>query len=406
MAVTIVSEPNIHEPVYNYLNFKVSSTNSGELGFKFIYDVYVDGVLIFTSYNSASPDSFGYVNIGRVVESYLSYDAPSLTSANGRELLPNSYVDGVQLKVGEQYLVAGVITNYPTLATSTTIYPFNGALNYLQRVAYSSTNYLMNNTIGSLGFLTNMPSGVNIYRDQFQWLTLLRATQNVNGMNVAYYDASGNSLGTCNILLNSDANLDSGRLIRVPVGIENLANVSNTYFVTPFDTTAIQPLVAYYDIYIYNTASNNKLSETFRFNVIDRNCKYEGKEIYFQNRFGAFESFTFNLVSTSGADVEKSYYKKNNSYSTLNYASTDRLTTSIGNITKERFTATSDWINEDMSSWLLELIESPVVFLNYNDTLLPIKIVTNAYEVFTRENKKLFNIKIDYEYTHNNDTQR
>jgi len=150
----------------------------------------------------------------------------------------------------------------------------------------------------------------------------------------------------------------------------------------------------------------NKLSETFRFNVKDRNCKYEGKALYFQNRFGSFESFTFNLVSTQSASIEKSYYKKNNTYSDLTYAVTDRLTTSIGNITKDSFTAVSDWITESESLWLKELIESPVVFLNYNNELLPITITTNSYDVYTKENKKMFNIKIEYNYTFNNDTQR
>ena len=407
MAITIVSEPTIHEPVYNYLNYKVSSTNSGNTGFKYIYDTYINGVLVFTSYNAPAPNAFGYTNIGRVVESYLTNDGSTLlTGSDARTLCLNSYVESVQLKVGEQYIVAGVITNYPALTTSSTIYPFNGALNYLDRASYGYAQYLMNNTVGSLRFLTNMPNEVNVYRDQWQWLTLMRDSVNVNGMQVSFYNSAGSSLGTANILLNTDATLVSGRLIRINAGLENLANVSNSYFVTPFDITAIQDEVSYYTIFVYNTSNSNKLSELFTFNIKDRNCKFEGKELYFQNRFGAFESFTFNLVSTQSATIEKSTYTNNTIYSQLNYESTDRLTTSIGNITKDTFTATSDWITESESLWLKELIESPVVYLNYNDTLLPINITTNSYDVYTKENKKMFNIKIDYQYTFNNDTQR
>lgn len=408
MAITIVSDPTTHEPVYNYLNYEVTSTNSGEDNFKYIFQIYINGNLEYTQYNAPAPNASGYINIGRVVESYLTNDASTLlTNTIPRVLCPNSYVDGVQLKVGEQYMVAGVLTDYLNLTTSNTIYPFNGALNYLDRVGYVATQYIMDTGVSSNYFLTNMPSEVNVYRTQNQWLSLLRSTQDVNGMSVHFYDSNGNSLGNPLITLMNDANLNSGgRLIRVKAGLENLQDIGASHFVTPFSISAIVDQVSYYNIFIYNTTTNFRTSQVFRFNVLDRNCKYEGKEIYFQNRFGAFESFVFNLVSTSSADIEKSTYINNNAYSQLNYAITDRLKTSIGNRTKEKFTAVSDWITEDESAWLLQLMESPVVFLKYNNSLLPINITTNSYDIYTRENKKLFNIKIDYEYTFINDTQR
>jgi hypothetical protein len=409
MAITVISEPATFEPIYNYLNYKVSSTNSGAAQFKYLYDVYIDSVFITRVANSPAPDGYGYFDASRIVEAYVSQDISSLLTDDGTPAfkLPNSYIEKLQIKFGEQYFVTSLET-HPDLTLSDISYPFNAALKYLDRAAYSQATYLMNGSQTSK-FLTNFPREIYLTRDQRQFLTLIRSAI-VSGVNESYrvraYDISDTNIFNWIVNTNIASNNDGGRSLRIPIGYSNLSEVSDTH-VTGDDWSDFNaPEVSYYTIQLWNTNSSLPASELITVKFKEDICRYTPKEIYFQNKFGAFETFVFQLVNTERVNASKTFYTKANSISQLNYSQSDRRQTVLNVNQQTSYTADSNWLSEDESLWLQELISSPVAMLREGNLLIPINITNESYSIENKERRKLFKIQIQYQLTVKDDTQR
>jgi hypothetical protein len=101
------------------------------------------------------------------------------------------------------------------------------------------------------------------------------------------------------------------------------------------------------------------------------------------NKFGAFDSFTFSLVSTEAATVQSYGYQRDpgvwdgTSYTYPLYAG---QAINFAKTKTETLTLNSDWINEEVQQWLVKsLFDSPVVYLEVNDsTNFEIVKVTNS----------------------------
>ncbi len=416
MAITVVSAPANHEPVYNYLNYKISSTNVGEPKFKYIFDVYVNAVLIFSNFIAPAADGYGYFDVSRIAENYLSDDGSTLLSGNQSSwFCPNTYIESLQLKFREQYEIAGTLTTSAVLTTGTAIQPFAGALKYYDRFNYSQGSYLATTSSTTIKFLTQMPSGAGILPDQFQWLSALIGNVDIDSFKIDTFDSSGSAISSAKISFNSPLLTTGGRIKRLPVSNANISLISGGSFISGNSLILNDDDIAYYDVYLLKLGAGVALqaSEKQRFIVKEQKCKYTPHSFYFKNRFGVFESFVFQLNSTEKVDVSRKYYSKNNPISQLTYTIADRTKTTISTRVSRTYTAQSDWITEDEASWLEELFTSPVVYWNTGDEddaqhnrLVPVNIINNSYDVLTRNNKKLINISINYELTVLEDTQR
>ena len=422
MAITILSQPTKFEPVYNSLIYRVTSTNSGAQRFKYIYDVFINGVFITRVTNAPAPDGYGYFDVSKVLEAYVSSNSTGLLTwtANPARANANCYIEGLQVKFGEQYYVTGTETNpavpggdpslsppYTYPATSNTIYPFNGALTYMNRVGYSQSNYLMTGT-GTPKFLTNAPRELTITRDQNFWLSFLRdGLLNDTGDRFRIYGISnGNYLYEWQVDYNLNYLSPGGRYITIPASYKLWQQIHASFVTGDTWSNLTDPDIDTFQICIYNQDLDTPASETFTIRFKDDVCRFTPKEIVFQNRFGCFESYVFQLVGTETLNVSKSFYSKALPISQLNYTAADRRETVINSESQYEYTALSNWITEEESVWLQELISSPIVFINDNGTLKPINILTDTYDIITKENKKLFNIKIKYRLTITNDSQR
>lgn len=409
MAIIITSQPTYtFEPVYNYLNFKVQSSNSAQAKFQYVADVYINSVLIDSINNSPAPDGYGYFNVARIVENYVSANYSSLLTfaSNPGQALLGNYIEGLVVKFGERY-GSDIPVTYPDLATSNTYYPFGGALTYLDRSAYSQTTYVMDSN-STRKFLTNMPRIIYLTKSQRQFLTYMRETlldANEN-FKVTAYDINDNNIFNWTVDVNINTLNNGGRFVRIPIGLPNLSEVNPTYVSGDDWSDLLAPEVEYYTISLCSTSPVAQASEIITIRFKNDICKYTPKEIIFLNRFGAFESFVFQLANTERIKINRSSYTNANPVSQLNYSKTDRRNTVSGVDMQQTFTVLSNWISEEESIWLKELLTSPTVFINESGTLIPITILTDTYDVFNKENRKLFNLKIDYEYTIKNDIQR
>jgi len=153
-------------------------------------------------------------------------------------------------------------------------------------------------------------------------------------------------------------------------------------------------------------------SELYTFDVVNDCSKYEVYQFLFIDRGGSLVSTSFNMLSRKNVNLKKTSYKQNTgsfnaSNNTYGYNTWDRGKTRLDTTVNERVTVNSDWVNEDISAVIDEMLASPEVYhMNEAGELFAIDILTNTYNVKTRVNDRLFNHTIDFEYSFKNPTQK
>jgi len=375
VALSITQQPNAYAPAYNDTNFVVTES-SGAIytkdNFKFIGDVKINSASIAKLktpiyYGSTNK---GVFNIGRILENYVSYDFNlNDSSASG---CVNSIKD-YSIEFGYEYSASatGSITEYLNL-TSASGSVWNASLNPIDLVSYSG-QYTMS---GSGKFLTPIRSKI-ISRTQKDWLYAIRNT--ATSAVITYSDSSTQTIA-----------LPTSKVVRIPIGSQ-LSIPSNA---------------TYYDIVLKNGGTT--LSETYRVTLVDECSKYDTTDIFFLNSLGGFDSFRFDKVRRDTYAVERKQYKSNPYTLGSSYAyetSSFKLKT-YDTISTHRVKLFSNWITEQQSEWLRDLIESPVVFMYDGVTLVAVNVDTTSYEVKKNVQDKVFNIEFDVVYSFENKRQR
>lgn len=408
MACTIVISPtNSHAPVYNGLVYKVASDNSGLTKFRYNCYITINSVLIDTLVNAPAPDGYGYFDVSRVVENYVTFNDDVLDFTGlPYKLCDDSYVNALQVSFADTYGDPSV--TYARTATSSTIYPFNGSLDYFDRVDFSDVNYLSNT---SRLFLTNMPRTSYLTIGQNQTLTFLRSSTASNAYLIvkAYVDDVYTEYFTLDLPANSLSS--GGRMVRIPVGWGNSSQINTALYTQSGggDWNDILGAGTFnrLDVYLSSSPTASSVnSETFTFYLKDDVCKYTPKEIWFMNKLGALESFVFQLASTETTNVRRSSYTNARPINQISGAKSDRRQHIMNVDVDKTFTILSNWINQDEARWLEELIASPITYLNEGGELIPINILTSEFDSFNDENQKLFNLKLEYKWTIKNNSQR
>ena len=375
MALSITQQPNAYQPAYNDTNFVITES-SGAIytkdNFKFIGDVKVNSASIAKLktpiyYGSTNK---GVFNIGRILENYVSYDFNlNDTSASG---CTNSIKD-YSVEFGYEFSTSptGTITEYLNL-TSATGSVWNASLNPIDLVSYAG-QYTMS---GSGKFLTPLRSKT-ISRTQKDFLYAIRNT--ATSAVVTYSDSTTQTIA-----------LPSSKVVRIPCGSQ----------------LTIPSGATYYDIVL--KVGGTTLSETYRITLFDECSKYDTTDIFFLNSLGGFDSFRFDKVRRDNYSIERKQYKSNPYTLGATYAyetSSFKLKT-YDTLSTHRVKLFSNWITEQQSEWLRDLIESPVVFMYDGMTLVAVNVDTNTYEVKRHVQDKVFNIEFDVVYSFENKRQR
>lgn len=396
MAITIDQEPDAFSPAYNPLIFVATSDNTGEDNFQYVFDIYWAGVLQTRHRMPANPTSGKAVfNAARIIEAQVTHDIDSSTTEFG--VNENSYIE-FQVKVGEQYDVAGVATIFADLDTSSFIYAYNGIFDNLDFPSYTSTPYLLSSS--SKVFLTNAPSTQKVATGDLLWLhSMTSTTSNYDKLQVKKYDSAGVLLSTDTIANPYTADTDDNRFLRVGVGPANiLSSLGGTYL----------DGVSYYTVQAINAASA-AMSELRRFNLDSECSRFTPIRLQFLNKLGGFDAFSFNLVNKDTSEIKREKYKRKTgtlSGSTFSYSQTDRSEHTLSTVIDASKNITSDWLSEAESLWLEELVTSPVVFQELSGVLIPITITDTRYEPQKKANKRVFNLSISFNYSIANYRQR
>ena len=398
MAIVINANPKDFAPVYNKMEYLITSDNTAEPNFAHLVDIYINGSATKTvrlRIPVRPSDSKGKVDIHRVLESALTSNVGSPTGTAGTYNAANSSLTYI-VKFGEEY--GTTLTQYPDLTTDSSRKAFNASLEKRPFINWDVTEYELDGITKK--FLTNMPDNNKVSINSHGWLYYLDDPA-ITYFNVNGYDASGNFLYATQI----DATAATTDIQFVPSSPASLNNIDNANI-----TVGSQPIINS-NIASYNIQARGVglYSETKTF-VIEESCKYNSNTLIFQNNLGAFDSFTFYKGDMSTTDIERKDMKVNvdNVVGTgIVYSMNEREKVTYYTKKSETIKLMSDWITEEESNWLLELMSSPEIYLQEGNELTAIaKIKATNYTKKKVVRDKLFKIDVELELGYDDYRQR
>jgi hypothetical protein len=184
------------------------------------------------------------------------------------------------------------------------------------------------------------------------------------------------------------------------------------------DWTTHKANCAYYTLRPENT-SGIPLGQEYRINIICENGRgYEGIRLTWLNKHGTWDYYTFNKKSVRSLSTNRKTYTQlsgtwNEATYKLHGSSGGRKNYKVD--TKEKIKMNTDYISQDESVWLEQLINSPEVYIlngyqsDVGGTLRryvqPVTLTTSKHIRKTIANDKLIQYTFEVERTKNQRTQ-
>ena len=398
MAINILANPKTFAPVYNKMEYLIESTNSGEPNFAYLVDIYINGSgtkTVRLRIPLRPSDSYGKVDIHRVLESALTSNVGSPTGVAGTYNASDSSLSYI-VEFGEEY--GTTVVQYPNEETDISRKAFNASLEKRPFINWDVTEYELDGITKK--FLTNMPDNNKVSIDSHGWLYYLDDPA-ITFINVNVFDLDGSPLAGAKI----DVTASSSDIQFVPSSPASLNNIDVANLLVGAQPI-IDSTVGSYEIQARGVGS---YSETRTF-VIEESCKYNTNTLIFQNNLGAFDSFTFYLGDMSTTAIERKDMKVNVDTVVNNdivYSMNEREKVTYYTKKSETIKLMSDWISEEESNWLLELMSSPEIYLQEGNELTAVaKIKATNYTKKKVVRDKLFKIDVELELGYDDYRQR
>lgn len=427
MAITSVTqEPQDYRSVYNPIEYVAISDPATRLNdrFKYLFDVYDGATQIARLKVPPNPNGYGRADIHGICESYLKTDLGEINTtatADGFTDNPNSYKQ-FTVEIGEEWFVGSTLNSNPNQETRTVI-TFNGSLpnyrgNTVNFYDWQTTNYYTNYTdnLPNRRWLTNAPKGSGANKSDNQsvqltdegWLYFLydHTSNPITDAQYITFDSSGSTISTFEISNNLTL-LGDKYMLKIPSAPNSINNINPTEFsigAPPVITSS----VASYKIFLLDTISSLATEEIY-FNV-DTECRYETRRLEFLNSLGGFDCFNFTKVSRRTEDIERKYYKQNaenlDSSGSIDYSLADRQKVQYYTKSMPKMKLTSDWVDVNTFNWLLEMLESPEIYLYENGQRITVQNIEGNWEEKRTDTDKLFNLEVNLEFGVDNYRQR
>lgn len=399
---TIHQQPALYQPAYNDLIFVVNSSNSGQTNFNYIAQLYVGSDIITIKAPADPTYGSGVFNFGRIVESYVNSDIGDGTY--GFQQNSNSF-KSYYVKFGEEY--GSTITQYLAITTTAVKYVWNGVLDFL---AFQNFNYTTYSADTNKILSESITRCIELTQDA--WLYFFtNDTAAYDKAIVNAFNSAGTQIRGVEV---SNPYTSSGTIanhfIRFSSGPQNLNLISSGVITNTVGSGDVIPsTTSYYTVQFDGGAASDML----RFNI-GCGCggnKYDVYRLHFLNELGAFESFNFTMVSRTTTDIKKNQYKAPvgalTSASAFGYNKKDRVDRQYFISSKDTIRLKTDWLTEDESTWLRELVESPEIYLDDSTHgLVSVTCQQTNYEQRKYVNEKLFQLEIEIQYSFNRYRQR
>jgi hypothetical protein len=384
MSITLIN-PSGYPSAQDNLWSIAYSSNSGQTDFKYVFDVYVDGVqLVRTKVFPEPSNGRGYFDAMPVVSNEITYGWFVPISANDTEATWVTQSDTLnektyQLRVGEDY--SG--TTYLNLVSgNVTTYNYSAPLFKRRQI---NIGQKLNN------WLTNRPLKIKAKTTDKILIPYFGST--LNYINVVPYNASNVALSGFAYYTNTPKKYSE---IDIGVSALNRMSFSNYSF------NVITSQVAYYLVNMQNTGATT-LTSTIRVDI-DCNPNYTPINLYFINAFGMFDTARFDLASRLTMDVERKTFEQRNytfNNTTVDYYDANNVYNeskiNYGSKTNHSYKLTMNYPSDAEYIWLSELIVSPQIYAEIDGNYYPVSIKSNNYEYSTYTNNRLRALEIDIE---------
>ena len=358
MAVTIIEQPQSHTPLYNDQVVLMSSnlTNNPKFMFGLDVEIIIEGL--------------ANVFLGRLKSPYV-VDFNTLQRRgffNVKELLKNSNYfqtksnfilsdksHTIRLTPGEEYAASpsGTATYYPSSANIQYV-GFNGALRLNEYIDFVPTDLINTGTIAASSGI-----GQYILSSYTQPKDILKSTIN----ELTFLCNGGTNTRALITYFNGNA------LISTQIVAVTTANKTDLTVNASFNSLAVPTNATKYTVALERISNGNDLSPTYTYNLLDACSKYPTLNVYFQNKWGAYDSFIFNKKSTKNDSINRKTYQKQDRYINT-YNSYDPAIRTYDSEIKTKHTLRTDWITEEQLNWLSELVESNNVQFSYDSEFI------------------------------------
>jgi hypothetical protein len=377
MAITVLNRPLSVVPAYNDIEFKASSDQYGVADFKFYVTLEIVSYAATFTFTPKGTNGILNINLYDTIKKYVSNYYPF--SGWGFQQV----VDGIQditVNIGEYY--SGAVH----AGTDFDFTVFNASLTREERAVYLPKDYHVATGRNNV-WLNNLDNGdatagrSSCKSDQDMTFYFLHTgTLQITEVEVITYNSAGTTLGTSvidNIHKVFPATSGS-RYVCVNLGPNGLT------YIDPGQVTGTYPImtpsVASYRLAFRGRTSLVSGSNYFyRFIDID-DCapKFDKIPLFYLNRFGAYDFYSFYGNHQKTLTANKTYYMGLNTYlegSSEEVGVGDHIVNSPISISKKTLNTTyeknqrlsSDWLSDFEIEALQDMITSPIVFTQQNE---------------------------------------
>jgi hypothetical protein len=240
--------------------------------------------------------------------------------------------------------------------------------------------------------------GYSLYTDGYNFASnLTRLTPKT------YYYLYQNPNGSTQTFLNSNPNLRTGTVSFIATGTNLKLRWTNlrTNTVVTQDVTAAGNYVVP-RVLLDNYADGNKFeiyqtSPTIVFFTATfkpkTECKYTPVVCDFINKWGAWQREYFFKASKNNIEVQNTEYNLLQS-DLVNYSVLEGQRKTFNTNYLQKITVNTDWVSEDFSDNLQELMTSERILLDNR----PVKLNTKSVELLKQINTKMINYTLEFEY--------
>jgi hypothetical protein len=358
MSVSIAEQPLTHTPLYNDTVVILGSPLASSPKFMYCLDVNLILEGITTQY-------LGRLKTPAVVDQNTLFKRGFF---NVKELLKSSnyfqtksnfiYSDmshAITLTPGIEYAASpsGAATYYAGSAIINTVV-FNGALRLNEYIDFVPTDLINTTTIAA-------SSGIGQYlmSSYTQPKDILKSTIN----ELTFLCNGGtNTRAVFSYYINN-------ALITTQAITQTTANRTDLTVNGSYNALAVPTNANKIGIRLERISNGEWLTDQYEYNLVEACSMYPTLNVYFQNKWGAYDSFIFNLKSTKSDSINRKTYQKQDRY-LQTYNAYDPAIRVYDSEIKTKHTLNTDWINEEQLNWLSELVESNNVQFSYDSEFI------------------------------------
>lgn len=397
MAVSFIQQPTNPNGTQATVVYSLTGLTLADQA-KYICDVKADGSseTLVRIKQPSNASNFGVFELSDVLHDYTDWDEVWTTTQIVSS--SNNNTRTFSIEFGEEYGTSpssSLITSASQVTSSLTVYPAVEEL--VDGMNWQSGSYFND-------FLSNSPNTQYVRLEDYGTLSHFNLSNSfVTNYRVTIYNENDSVLAQkffSDTFSGSHDDSEASKLVHYPTGPQNFIN----------DATLGSVFSA--DNWSYYTVVANVNEGDRRFNKLDSCISDNGTRFAFINKVGTWDYYTANLTKTETQNfVQDTYEQEFVNYSTtdgiVNFDKARRGTTIYNKQTTKEFGAQTDWLTTEESEWLLELFQSPSVYVQYNGGFVPVIITNTSVDKKTNpRGQKLFTYRIQYRYANKSKSRR